>query len=251
MKIPLGTSRRTPAEKSKDKQWSDARTDMSRENHQRVYESILCLREATTNQIREILKKRKTPLSMRTIERCIKGDHRIIKNKRRYSIDGWARLEARYLNPKRFGLQIWHDVVLSKAESYSYDAATMKQMVLTFGAIILFAFIEASRQFHNEPNTVNNKKNYKDRNDLVMHWAMNSIPLDFMFRTFASVFNYKITPGSPLPNIEKANGLARDEMDDLQITECLSMLEKNYPEIYKDLVNAKKTFYENSLAGKV
>ena len=80
---------------------------------------------------------------------------------------------------------------------------------------------------------------------------MNSVPLDFMFRTFASVFNYKTAPGKPLPSIVKSNGMARDEMDDLQIRECLDMLEKNYPDIFEDLVNAKNRFYENSLSGKV
>ena len=80
---------------------------------------------------------------------------------------------------------------------------------------------------------------------------MNSVLLDFMFRTFASVFNYKTPPGKPLLSIVKPNGSARDEMDDLQIRECLDMLEKNYPDIFEDLVYAKNRFYENSLSGKI
>jgi hypothetical protein len=113
--------------------------------------------------------------SPRTIERCIKGDPRIIKNKKYYSIDEWARLETRYLNPKRFGLYVWNDVVLSKSESYTYDRVTMRQMVETFGAIVLFAFIEASRQFQDNLKGVKDKKYYKERNDLVLNWAMNSV----------------------------------------------------------------------------
>jgi hypothetical protein len=238
-------------EKNKDQEWGERKSDLRRDNHQKVYEVILSLREATTRQIRDMLQKRKAPLSLRTIERCIKGDPRIIKNKKYYRIDERARLETRYLNPKRFGLYIWNDVVLGKSESYSYNGDTMRQMVETFGAIILFAFIEASRQFQDNLKWVKDQKYYKARNDLVLFWAMNSVPLDFMFRTFASVFNYKTAPGKPLPAIVKPNGTARDEMDDLQIRECLDMLEKNYPDIYKDLAYAKNRFYENSLSGKV
>lgn len=251
MKRRHGPPERTVGEKRKDREWGETKSDMRRENRQKVYEVILSLRRATTRQIGDMLQKRKVPLSLRTIERCIKGDPRIIKNKKYYSIDEWARLETRYLNPKRFGLHIWNDVVLTKSESYSYNGDTMRRMVETFGAIILFAFIEASRQFQDNLKWVKDQKYYKDRNDLVLFWAMNSVPLDFMFRTFASVFNYKTAPGKPLPSIAKPNGTARDEMDDLQIRECLDMLEKNYPDIFKDLVCAKNRFYENSLSGKV
>jgi hypothetical protein len=248
MKSRQRPTKRTFADKIKDRWWSESKPDAARENRLTVYEAILSLREATINQISEILKKRRTPLSLRTIEQSVKSDSRIIKNKRRYSIEEWARVETRFLNPKRFGLQMWNDVILSKAESYLYDEATMKRMIETFGAIILFAFIEASRKVHDKPGNLKNEKDYRDRNNLVLHWAMNSVPLDFMFRTFASVFNYRTAPGIPIPPIEKPDGLARDEMNELQIRECLSMLEKNYPDMYKDLVNAKKTFYENSLA---
>ena len=41
----------------------------------------------------------------------------------------------------------------------------MKQMVETFGAIILFAFIEASRQFQDNLKGMKDEKYYKDRND--------------------------------------------------------------------------------------
>ncbi len=243
--------RLTPAEKSRTEEFGQRRHNVRIQNCQKVYEIILTLHEATTSQIREILEKRKEPLSKRTIERCIQDDDRIIKNKKYYSIDEWARLETRFLNPKRFALQIWSDVVRNNSGLCSYDAATMKRMVEAFGAIMIFAFIEASRPFQDKLKGLERNKDHKDRNDLVLYWAMNSVPLDFMFRTFASVFNHKLSAGKPLPGIMKPNGAARDEMNDLQIRECLDMFEKSYPDTYKNLIDAKNRFYENSLSGKV
>jgi hypothetical protein len=56
-------SERTTGEKNKDRQWGERKSDLRRDNRQKVYEVILNLREATTRQIRDMLQKRKAPLS--------------------------------------------------------------------------------------------------------------------------------------------------------------------------------------------
>jgi len=66
MKTRQRPAQRTFAEKIKDWQWSETKPDAARENRLKVYEAILSLREATTNRIREILKKRRTPLSYKS-----------------------------------------------------------------------------------------------------------------------------------------------------------------------------------------
>ena len=73
MKRRHGPPERTVEEKRKDREWGETKSEMRRENRQKVYEVILSLRRATTRQIGDMLQKRKVPLSLRTIERCIKG----------------------------------------------------------------------------------------------------------------------------------------------------------------------------------
>ena len=239
----------TTPEKEKHQSFGKKQSDKREGNCQKVYEVILAVQEATTAQIDQILKKRNEALSKRTIERCIKKDDRIIKkNKKYYTIDEWARLETRYLNPLRFAVYIWSDVVSS--ESFTYDDLGMRKMLEMFGAILMFVFIEASRPFHDKLKGKGKMMTYKDRNELVKHWAINSIPLDFMFSTFASVFNHKLSVGKPLPGIMKPNGAARDEMNDLQIGECLDMLRRIYPDVYNALANTKNRFYQDSLSGE-
>jgi hypothetical protein len=237
--------RLTTPEKNRTKKFGDEMHEVRIQNCQKVYEVILAMREASTAQIQKVLEKRKEPLSRRTIERCIEGDDRVIKNKRNYSIDEWSRLETRYLNPLRFRLHIWEAVLLSRP--YAYDEASMRKLIEAFGAIIVFVFIEASRPFQDKLKGKGKNMNYKDRNDLVYHWALNSIPFDFMFRTFVSVFNYKLQEGKSMPPALKVTGESREEMTDLQVRECLDMLENNYPDVYQELVNAKNKFYENSI----
>ena len=239
----------TTPEKEKHQSLGENQSKKRRENCQKVYEVILAVQEATTSQIHQILKKRNEALAIRTIERCVKEDDRIIKkNNKYYTIDEWARLETRYLNPLRFGVHIWSDVVSS--ESFTYDDVGMRKMLEMFGAILIFVFIEASRPFHDKLKGKGKMMTDKDRNDLVKHWALNSIPLDFMFRTFISAFNYRMSPAKPFPAALKRTGETRDEMNELQIRECFDMLRRNCPDVYNDLANAKDRFYENSLSGK-
>ena len=139
----------TTPEKRKHQTFGKNQSENRRENCQKVYEVILAVREATTAQIEEILEKRNEALSKRTIERCISLDDRIIKKgKKSYAIDERARLETRYLNPLRFAVYLWSDVVSS--ESFTYDDLGMRKMLEMFGAILIFVFIEASRPFQDK-----------------------------------------------------------------------------------------------------
>ena len=73
----------------------------------------------------------------------------------------------------------------------------MQDMVNIFGAILMFIFIEASRPFHDtDPRTQdeNIKPRIKDRTDrqgLINYWVNNAIPIEWMFRAFTMVFNWK------------------------------------------------------------
>ena len=56
-------------------------------------------------------KDKKETLSIRTIERCLKDDHRIVKDGWCYYIDYEARLESRYLRPECFGHDMFDAVM--------------------------------------------------------------------------------------------------------------------------------------------
>jgi hypothetical protein len=161
--------------------------------------------------------------SERTIERCIENDPRIIKNGLYYSVDEEARYETRYLDPKGFGREVYNDVIQGK--HFAYTDKSMLDMITRFGAIIMFNFIEASRPF------VDKKMTKRDRDDLVEYWAQNSVPLRSMFDIFRMTFNWRP---------DKSRDKPAYEMDQTQIDECLKMLEKCCPNIYKELAKHKK-----------
>ncbi len=244
----------TTPEKEKHQLFGKKQSDKREDNCQKVYEVILAVREATTAQIEEILEKRNEALSKRTVERCIGLDDRIIKKgKKSYSIDEWARLETRYLNPLRFAVYLWSDVVSS--ESFNYDDGGMKKMLEMFGAILMFVFIEASRPFQDKLKGKRKTMTNKDRNDLVKHWALNSIPLDFMFSTFNSTFNFRSLIYRGRKETKRLSPFSysaepRREMEQFQVDECLDMLRRINPDIYHALASAKNRFYENALSGK-
>jgi hypothetical protein len=235
-------------EKSKNQTWSERKSNERTQNCQSVYRAILLLGPITTTEIHKVLKEQKNPLSSRTIERCIKDDPRIIKNKKYYSISDESRFEIRYLNPKHFAAQIWANLLLNR--KFPYDSISMKTMIEIFGSILVFAFIEASKPFQDKLKGRSKKMEYEDRNALVTYWALNSIPLDYMFRTFTSTFNFRSLPleeQRTKPLSPFLSGEPRNEMEQFQIDQCFSMLKENYPDIYKDLVNVRNRFYENSV----
>ena len=124
---------------------ADEKIKERKDNCQKIYDVILIYGPITTAEIIKILKVWNSPLGERTIERCIKGDSRIIKNKRYYSIDEKARFEIRYRDRKDLGRQIYDSVLLDRG--FQYNQSSMKNLVNIFGVIMMFVFIESSRPF--------------------------------------------------------------------------------------------------------
>ncbi len=180
-----------------------------------------------------VKKNRHYTLSPRTIERCIQSDPRIIKNGWYYSIDEEARFETRYLDPKGFGLKIYKDVIGDKA--FQYSDKSMSDLIKRFGAIMMFIFIEASRPFQDK------RMNNHDRDDLVDHWAKNAIPLNEMFSAFKIIFNWRSLERKHGDiTLRKSYKRPANEMEQTQVEECLLMLERACPDIYKVIAGLKK-----------
>lgn len=135
-------------------------------------------------------------------------------------------------------------------------------MVNIFGAILMFTYIEASRPFHDTDSRTQDKnikpriKDRTDRQGLINYWVNNAIPIEWMFRAFTMVFNWKVSEqsqkrreriqkGIELPEPPPADyDRSGNEMEQSQVDQCLDMLKKSFPDIYKDLIRAKDNFFE-------
>jgi hypothetical protein len=237
--------RRTEAERRKDKDFGEIHRDERIQNCQNVFDIILMYGKVTTTEIQKTLENWNSPLSKRTIQRCIEDDSRIVKDKRYYSISQEARFETKYRDPKKFGPQLIHEVLNT---GYGYNKESMKNMINAFGAIMMFAFIEASRPFVDK---VKGKgiSSTKDKDDLVQYWASKAIPIEMMFQAFNWVFTRQLSEIDlriPIDLKKPAKVLKGpyNEMTEDQVKECHMMLRKIYPDIYEGLKSARKKFVD-------
>jgi hypothetical protein len=241
------------AEIERDKALGQYNTDERNQNCQNVYDIILLHGKLTSKEIEKKLEVWHQPLSIKTIQRCIKDDDRIIKNKRYYSIDEQARFETRYRDPKKFGLQVYKDACKFLGREVDYDPTTFKNLSSIFGAVIMFVFIESSRPFTDKVKPKPKDKGlmsrrrygYKHRRDLVDYWANNAIPIELMFRDFTNIFTRKMSEimRHKPPIVAKDTELPDNEMtDENQVNECLKMLKDSYPEIYEELMDSRNKF---------
>ena len=157
-----------------------------------------------------------------------------------YSIDEQYRYETRYLDPAGFGEKVCSDIIGKQSfNPAQIDEAFMSEMIGRFGVLIMFIFIEASRPFEDK------SKSARDRDALVEYWAKKAIPLDRMFGAFWAVFNMSLAKLRKTKPIDWENH-SKNEMEQSQIDECLRMLERSYPELYKDLEKYKKKGIQNT-----
>lgn len=175
------------------------------------------------DMLKEIQQNKKKTIAKRTVERCIKEDPRILKDGPYYYIDDKTRFERRYQRPEFFGRDLLHELVgkMSIPPTISLEECT-SDLIRRFGAIVVFAFIEASRPFEDKALSL------RDRGHLVHYWAQNAVPLYQMFNYFQAILgNDKIH--IPTSEIEKP-----------RINEILKALENSNPDLYKDLLLVRR-----------
>jgi hypothetical protein len=179
-------------------------------------------------------------LSERTIERCIQNDSRIVKNGWYYSVDEDVRFETRYLDPIGFGQKVYDETIGKQPfNANDINETTMSEMIQRFGFLIKLTLIAASRPFEDQ------YKSLRDRDELVEYWAKKAIPVDRMFNAFWIVFNMSL---AKLRNIKPDwKNRSKNEMVQSQLDECLGMLERSYPELYKDLAGYKRKSPQNAI----
>jgi hypothetical protein len=207
------------------------------------------------------------PIGIRTVERYLKeliNEGRVEKIKTKYQISEKARYEIRYRTPEYFG-----DVML-RAAFKNFPSRSivnrkdwrisklempkiMNEYVRRFGALVIFAFLEAARPYEDQYMTV------RERDQLVVDWVKSSIPLQEMFEWFKAEF--RPTPDKMEQNKsktetktkEKINRKPFNEIDNHHLMEISEIFKHAYPKVYKNLVEARKELiiYPKLEGGKV
>jgi len=68
-----------------------------------------------------------------------------------------VRFETRYRDPKKFAFRLLDEVILSRG--FGYNDKSMKEMIIAFGAFMMFTFIEVYMPI------VDKKVSIRDRRD--------------------------------------------------------------------------------------
>jgi hypothetical protein len=173
----------------------------------------------------QIQKNKKTTISERTIERCLKHDPRIVNEGWTYHINRKARLESRYLRPDWFG----HDMLDAVMQGFRFKPSEecMSELIRRFGALVLFNFIEAVRPFKDKSMSL------RERTELIDYWAKNALDLDEMLTCFMMTFG-----GNEIDS--KDYTLALNEMEESKINRILETFEKSCPDLYQKLTQARR-----------
>ena len=223
------------------------RINLKDEHIQDVYITVHLLRKAKIRDVHKYLKEKNITISIRTIQRCIAADPRIRQEGWYYFVNDVSRFEKRYLTPKIFGGWLYnefmHDLlvqrpwfsemrVLSDNKLVELLESRLKEMGDRFGIFMIFVFLEALKPFKDKSMT------QRDRNDLVDYWAMNVLPLETMFLNFRMIlhnFQSTLRPKNEenlLPNLQQS----RSEMAERIIEKVQTIMKKNYPEMYSQLI---------------
>jgi len=170
-------------------------------------------------------KNKKETITIRTIERCLKDDPRIVKDGWYYHIDYEARLESRYLRPEWFG----HDMFFAVMGGFRPESPekSMSELIRRFGALIIFNFIEAVRPFKDK------SMNLRERSELIDHWAKKALDLQTMFSIFMMTLGRREND-----TFDRTKPIS--EIKESRIKEMLETFEKSCPDLYQNLIQARR-----------
>jgi len=214
------------------------------QNRTEIYDALDFLRKATVSQIQLYLKKEGWEIDKRTIQRHIKSDPRIIRQKRFYYIDENSRYEIRYFRPQTFGSNMLVAAFQNFPSRYKVDVTkslvtkvnaskVMEEYIKRFGFLLVFCFIEASRPFKDK----NNKMTPREREHLVKYWINNSVPLREMFGYLRAEFASLAKKYEQLKMKQKHLRIQiPSELDDSEINFLSQILKSSNPELYERLM---------------
>ena len=177
-----------------------------------------------------LMRRRFKPITLKTIQRCLKFDHRIDKISHYYFVSK-QRFDSRFLDPIDYGRHITQSIAGDYLPT-NIMKKDMEQLITRFGAVMLFCFIEAVKPFRQKGMSV------RDKEDLVYYWALNSVRVDYLFDLFQGVFQQRqrevdwIRPPG--------------EMNQKTIAGLLKTIKVLFPTIYSDFIRGRKrTFGKN------
>jgi hypothetical protein len=196
----------------------------ARKEVQEIYENG----KVTSLDIEREIEKR--IIDIRTIHRklAILSENGFLEHKGgRYSISPKALSDIRYF-PQGFGDSALYCMGHFPIKSVEQSVV---EFVNRFGAFILFTFIEAARSVKDR------SMNVADKDDLKSSWLQYAIPISSMFDLFLSLYGHEIKSTKELhqKTIEKLTGI----------------LENKFPEIYKEMIDARSRTIEEVSARKI
>lgn len=168
----------------------------------------------------------------KTVLRGLK-DPRVVKNKTHYKINDNAHNEIRYRKPELFRDDILRAAFQNFPSRFKVDtkkssvsqvdpSKIMNEYIKRFGALIIFAFIEAARPFED------NSMSIRERGYLVTDWISNAIPLQEMFHYFRAEF---------APTKAHRRNKSSNEIESSQINYIFEIFKKTNPDICKNLIH--------------
>ena len=163
---------------------------------------------------KDIRKKIKATITKRTIQTAVKRLWEkyglIEKNGKQYSLSSNALYDMRYF-PKDFAMPAIYSLVPFPVKTVEQS---LEEFIDRFGAYIIFTFIETMHPITDTTvNLLNNER-------LLNSWLVHAIPIKEMFGLFSSLYR-----------VENSNSMT--------IKKLTQVIEKKYPEIYKELKDAK------------
>ena len=167
-------------------------------------------------------KNKRKDIGLRTIQRAVKGLnqlHIIHKSGKRYSLGSNALNEMRYFS-EEFATPGVSSITWFPLKTLEQS---LEELILRYGAFIIFVFIEGARPIiSNHPNDNIDKKKLFDS------WLQNALPVREMFDLFFELYRAK-------------ENNSDTELAEKTIQKLTRIFERKHPAIFKQLSDAKLT----------
>lgn len=144
-----------------------------------------------------------------------------------YSISDKAAEEIRYF-AGIFGTEALHHLTANFPISTTAEKS-ISEFVSRFGALVVYAFIEAMRPFEDATSMTVDAKD-----KTILSWVRNAIPIEEMFNQFLAVFVSDIKKKQQDDGSESLYEFDREKVNELS-----QALEKAYPDLYESLQKAR------------
>jgi len=165
-------------------------------------------------------KERRKYIALRTVQRAVRALNRLgilYKRGKQYSLSPNASKEMRYFSDD-FAIPAVSSVTWFPIKTVEQS---LEELIVRYGVFIAFVFIEATRSIITKQPADN-----IDKKKLFNSWLHNALPIREMFDFFFKLYRGK-------------DNSSDTELSEKTIEKLTRILDRKYPEIYKQLVESK------------